>query len=278
MIKLAYINFWKDPTNDSYFTNFISENIDQVQLVSPNDNPDILIASCFGNIHNVIHTDARCKIFFYGENLDRFPPYNNDNLLHDTFDIILGFRNTNGHIRFPLWLLYYPYYKYEANNNILKHIQERYNENTNKPKTMFATCVARHDMGGLRAKLCDAISAHGDVIYPSKFRNNVTMIGNTIEDKIDFISRSVCNVCPENSAYEGYCTEKIFQAFEAGTIPIYWGIDIPECGLINKDKYCFAPDIWTPVNIYGPIFTDDGPNIIQGYYDTLRNVIKQKLT
>ena len=74
MITLAYINFWKDPTNDSYFTNFINENIDQVVVVEPNACPDILIASCMGDIVKVTHTNAKCKIFFYGENLDRFPP------------------------------------------------------------------------------------------------------------------------------------------------------------------------------------------------------------
>lgn len=45
MITLAYINFWKDPTNDSYFTNFINDNIDQVMVVEPHECPDILIAS-----------------------------------------------------------------------------------------------------------------------------------------------------------------------------------------------------------------------------------------
>jgi hypothetical protein len=279
MIKLAYINFWKDPTNDSYFTHFIEENIDKVQIVSPQDNPDILIASCMGGIEAVTKVNAKCKIFFYGENLNRFPPYNNDELLHRVFDVVVGFRNTNGHIRFPLWLLYYPYYTYDANSNILKYIQTRYNMNIKKHKTMFATHVARHDRGGLRSQLCDAVSAYGPVIYPGEFRNNIRPIGKTTEDKINFISRSIFNICPENSTYEGYCTEKIFQAFEAGTVPVYWGVDLPERGLINADKYCFGPDIHRPViNIEGPIFTEDGPKIIQGYYDTLTNVIKQKLT
>jgi len=32
------------------------------------------------------------------------------------------------------------------------------------------------------------------------------------------------NICPENGLGDGYCTEKLFQAFESGSIPIYWGI------------------------------------------------------
>lgn len=32
-----------------------------------------------------------------------------------------------------------------------------------------------------------------------------------------------------------YFTEKIFQALEGGTIPIYWAIDFPEPEIINKN-------------------------------------------
>lgn len=275
MIKLAYINFWKDPTNDSYFTHFIAENIGQVQVVDPNDKPDMLIASCMGDINKVRNTDAKYKLFFYGENLGRYPPYNNDELLREVFDSIVGFRNTNGHIRFPLWLLYYPYYKYNQTENILKYIQSQYDVNRCKPKTMFATHVARHDRGGLRAQMCDAVSAYGPVIYPGEFRNNVRPIGKTTEDKIRFISQSVFNICPENSVAEGYCTEKIFQALEAGTIPVYWGVDLPERGLINEDKYCFGPDLHYPGE--GPLFTNDGPKIIESYYTHLKEEIYGKL-
>ena len=88
MITLSYVNFWKDPTNDNYFTDFINENIDNVQIVNYNDNPDILIASINGDINIVKNSKAKCKIFYYGENLNRFPPYNNEQLLLDTFDLI----------------------------------------------------------------------------------------------------------------------------------------------------------------------------------------------
>ena len=95
MITIAYINFWEDSNNDDYFTKFISYNIGETKLVKLTDNPDILIASVFGNINNVSNIQAKCKIFYYGENLNRFPPYNNDSLLENTFDLIIGFKYTN---------------------------------------------------------------------------------------------------------------------------------------------------------------------------------------
>lgn len=301
MITISYINFWEDPTNDSYFTKFVAHNIGEVKLVKPNEDPDILIASVFGDINNVVKCNSRCKIFFYGENLNRFWPYNNDNLLQNTFDLIVGFRYTNldkKFLRFPLWLMYYDYYSTSNNeSNIVNYIESKYKENIKKNKTIFATIIARHDREGQRTKIWNALSKYessngkGKIISAGDFRNNTNKIGSSTEDKINHISQGIYNMCPENSAYEGYFTEKIFQAFEGGTIPIYWAIDLPEKGLINENKYCFcninnqkemedAIDnaIINP-NLYleGNIFTENARQIIQGYYDNLRKNIIIKL-
>ena len=50
MLTLAYINYWDAKYEEIYFTKFITANIGEVKIVGPSENPDILIASCFGNI------------------------------------------------------------------------------------------------------------------------------------------------------------------------------------------------------------------------------------
>jgi len=294
IITISYINFWIDPMNDDYFTKFIQHNIGSVKIISINENPDIIIASCMGKISNIKNSNAKCKIFYYGENLNRFPPYNNQKLLYDTFDLIVGFNDTNltkKQIKFPLWLIYYKYYNYNENDNILKYIQNKYNENINKKKDKFATLIARHDNGKQRTKISNIVDKYGDIYYPSVFRNNTSKIGNSIQDKINYISTSIYNICPENSSYTNYFTEKIFQAFEGGTIPIYWAINKPELNIINENKYCFC-------NIYdinelnknikhvienkdyyikGKIFTDNAHIYINKYYTDLKNAILNKL-
>lgn len=292
MITLAYVNFWKQPHNEMYFTKFIIENIGPVKIVNPNDYPDILIASCMGNINNVQNAKAKCKLFYYGENLNRFPPYNNDELLFKTFDLIIGFKNTNlskKQIRFPLWLMYYKYYKYDENNNILTYIQSKYNENIKKQKDIFGTIVASHDRGGQRTIIYNELSKYGNIKAPGLYKNNTTSIGRSSNDKINYISRGKYNICPENSTYEGYFTEKIFQAFEGGTIPLYWAIDLPEPEIINKNKYCFChindkkaleQSIHNVVNnpnqyIEGELFTKNAGKQIQIFYSTLlENILK----
>ena len=294
MITIAYVNYWDDPHNDSYLTNFISENIDTVKRVKPQELPDILIASCSGNIDTVRKIEAGCKIFYYGENLDRSPPYNNDELLYDTFDLIVGFKQTDlskKHIRFPLWLMYYHYYNYNDNDNILTYIQNRYNENVKKRKDFFCSIIARHDQGGQRAIICNEMSKYGVIKAPSKYRNNTKAIGSTHDDKINYISSGTYNICPENSCYEGYFTEKIFQALEGGTIPLYWGIGLPEPEIINKNKYCFCNiqnrveleksihDVINNPNKYteGELFTNNAGEKIQLFYSTLLENIKNVL-
>jgi len=276
-IRIAYINFWVDPKNDGYLTQFISENIGPVELVRFNENPDLLIASCFGDINRVLNTRAKKKIFYYGENLTNYPPYNDDQLLYETFDLVVGFKSSNGHVRFPLWLIYYPYYNYKADDNVLKYVQNEYDRNMQTDKTIFATHVARHDRNGLRSLICDEVQKYGNIMYPGAFRNNTNRIGLSSKDKIDYISHSTFNICPENSGFEGYCTEKIFQAFEGGTIPLYWGVDSPEPGIIHMNKYCFCrgvdtikhaithPDEYTK----GALFTNDAPKIVSDLYQNL---------
>jgi len=305
MITIAYINFWEDSNNDDYFTKFISYNIGETKLVKPTDNPDILIASVFGNINNVSNIQAKCKIFYYGENLNRFPPYNNDSLLENTFDLIVGFKYTNLDkklLRFPLWLMYYSFYNTDtttdtniSNTNIISYIENKYKENKIKSKSIFASLIARHDREGQRTKICNALSKYellqGKIMYSGDFRNNTSRIGSSCQDKINYISQGIYNICPENSSYEGYFTEKIFQAFEGGTIPIYWAVDLPEKGLINENKYCFCninneKELQDSIDnvianpkkyLEGNVFSDNAKKIIQGYYNDLRDNIKIKL-
>ena len=298
MITLSYVNFWKDPTNDTYFTDFINTNIGNVKLIDYTDNPDILIASINGDINIVKNSKAKCKLFYYGENLNRFHPYNNEQLLIDTFDLIVGFKYTNlekKQIRFPLWLMYYKFYNYTPEHNLIDYIETKYKENIKKEhKKISTTLICRHDRGGQRTKIYNEIVKHNycNIYCPGIFNHNtIDKLGLKVEDKINYIAKSIYNICPENSAFEGYFTEKIIQAFEGGTIPFYWAIDLPEKGLINENKYCFCninnpSELKTQINkamtnpnyyLEGNVFTDDAPEIISTYYNTLITNIKIKL-
>jgi hypothetical protein len=57
-------------------------------------------------------------------------------------------------------------------------------------------------------------------------------------------------LCFENSILKGWITEKIFDCFFAGTVPVYWGAPditdhIPENAFIDKRKYPTYPELRT---------------------------------
>ena len=299
MISISYIDFWDEPPHQIWFTKFLEYHFGSVKIVPYNSNPDILLCSCLYNtsanqsLALITRTKSKCKLFFYGENLDRYQPYNDYSLLRSTFDLIVGFKQTDPsrkQIRFPLWLLYYPYYCWNDTENIVTHIETQY-ESLKGKQNMFGTIVSSHDTFGQRTKIYNELDKHGTIRSPGRFKNNTLEIGPTSKDKIEYISNSLYNICCENSAFEGYCTEKIFQALEAGTIPLYWANDLPEPNIIERHKYVFcdvnnAESLESSINhacknpnqyLSGPVFTKDARKHIKSFYDILITSIKNKL-
>lgn len=73
-------------------------------------------------------------------------------------------------------------------------------------------------------------------------------IGGAVSDKFAFQQKHKFSIAFENTSYCGYCTEKIVEAFAAGTIPIYWGDprvaeDFNENAFVNCHNYETLDDI-----------------------------------
>lgn len=74
----------------------------------------------------------------------------------------------------------------------------------------------------MRVKLFEALSGYKRVDAGGKLLNNLEN-GSPVSDKLLFESRHKFSIACENAAHPGYHTEKLAEAFAAGTIPIYWG-------------------------------------------------------
>jgi hypothetical protein len=293
ILKVQFVNFWHDNSNNRWLLYFIKHIFKtEYEIIEVNNNNicDILICSVSGNIENIYKYKAKLKLFYYGENLDNCKYYKDINLLKNTFDLIVGFLPTDGNIiRFPLWFLYYPFYEMtNDNNNIIDYIKNEREKNKLIEKKYFASCIAKHNLNNIRSKICDEFAKYNKILYPSKFRKNCN-IGKHQNDKINFLKNVKYNICPENSKYSNYHTEKIFQAFQSGTIPIYWGIGLPEIDIINPKSYVFVDienyekmceQIKYSIDNYEEIFnenifTNDAKNIIDKYYKDLEKSIKK---
>lgn len=157
--------------------------------------------------------------------------YENVNLKNiKSYDIIFThqYLNNPGTIRLPL----YYYYNFNCLNLDKRRSIHEINKLLSQKKNFCCFLVSNefgYGMFGeefigckLRKNMFLKLNKIKKVNSGGKALNN---IGRIIprEETGDFIRSHKFMICFENSSSPGYMTEKLFQAFEYGTIPIYWG-------------------------------------------------------
>ena len=88
---------------------------------------------------------------------------------------------------------------------------------------------------GFRIKFINELSKYKRVDMGGIYKNNV---GGIVRNKIRFLSTYKFSIAMENSEGQGYISEKIFDSFIAGTIPIYYGGYMLD-EFINPKSYIF---------------------------------------
>ena len=212
----------------SWFAQFVHSRFDGRDLSK------LSFVSVFGSPRTFwFHRDEK-KVFWTGENLNRYRKY------HKKLPVALslGFdeKEETDYLRFPIWLLYLfePTDTPEEIRRKICAIAER-----RPQKTEFAALVARHDPGYLRQEMVEQLSKIAPVASAGAFMHNDDRLWKTDQNnKIQYLSRFRFSICPENSNAPGYVTEKLFEAFLAGAVPIYWGAGgAPEAGRLNPRTY-----------------------------------------
>ncbi len=93
-------------------------------------------------------------------------------------------------------------------------------------KTRFCNFIYRNEKKDtwVRRDFCKLLSKYKKVDCPGYSLNNMPRIKSIGQnDKLNFIAECKFTICFENTSSDYYLTEKIFHAFLAGTVPIYWG-------------------------------------------------------
>jgi len=153
----------------------------------------------------------------------------------------MGFDYIENHryLRFPLWILYLFPPEYKEQDIIDRCDTLSFQKATSRPK--FASHVSRWDHLGIRRDMCNGLSVIGKVDCDGLFMNNNDDLKMKYKNnKHIYLQNYRFNICPENSDYDGYVTEKIFQAIDAGCIPVYYGSNNnPEPEILNHDPIFF---------------------------------------
>lgn len=220
MLKVKFVDY---PECDviNITLNILKEEFGEVQLC---DDPDFLFYSVFGHEH----LKYNCvKIFWTGENIQ--PDFN-------ICDYAIGFSDITYEDRYKRIPLYY-FYLDDYAKAIKKHT---ISETEISRKTKFCNFVYSNGYASPeREQFFELLSTYKTVDSGGRFRNN---IGKFVDDKYEFQKEYKFSIAFENSSMNGYTTEKILQAFSAGTIPIYWGNpkvvkDFNEKAFINCNNY-----------------------------------------
>ena len=235
--QIRFYNFWKSQNiHDMWLYRFVESHfgIDYYK--------EVVFVSTLGRKETFAKEHSRNLIFYTGENLhDRFIPYS-DNMMNDSrVGLSIGFDSFDNdkYIRFPLWILYH----FEPDSSDAQ-IRERVNQLRYpdiKGKDRFCSMVASHDQRDIRAGITRQVAEIGPVCCPGKLMHNDDSLKDDFnDDKLAYLRHFLFNICPENSNSFGYVTEKLFQAIDAGCVPIYWGSNnMPEPGIINPDAVLF---------------------------------------
>lgn len=189
----------------------------QLQMVDSNapystsaDIVDVVFFSLFGQSHWSVPLSA-IKIFYTGENI--CPDFN-------ACDYAFAFEHLdfgNRYMRLPNYLAT----KHFRDIMLQMEQLDRSTFTYDMAKRKFcAFVVSNSNANGIRRDFFETLSEYKKVDSGGRYLNNV---GGAVKDKIEFCSQHKFTIAFENTKHKGYTTEKIVDAFVAGSVPIYWG-------------------------------------------------------
>ena len=225
MKKLCVVNFWDGAFDGDFFEFFFQKALGGFEYTDNMYDADVIVISVFGSVQ----TDPKKTICYIGENVR--PSYiGYDYSLSFDYDSYGG-RN----FRLPLWYarLAWPQFEqkprranahnhgYEPLIPIYPLTKQRSLDWSKKDK--FCAMVAGNPEG-LRVNLYNTISKYKPVDgYGNMFGRSLR------QSKFDVLPSYKFCLCPENSIYDGYVTEKLLDSYAGGTIPIYSGTMSVDC-------------------------------------------------
>lgn len=206
-------------------------------VIYTDNNPDyvfdILDLSSSHGITDVFRFPNAVRVFFNTENIK--PDYN-------TYDYVISFFpgiEYNGRYMYVPVRVLVPSRDDWYGLALRKHIGA---EQALSEKESFCTfCYSNRWGNPKREELFFELSKYKKVESGGFFHNN---IGGAVEDKLSFTRRGKFTIAAENSMY--YITEKIWDAFAAQTIPIFWGDPlIDSYGIFNPRSFVNVHDFPT---------------------------------
>lgn len=226
-IKIQRADFY-----DKYFEKAILRRLNNEYDVEISDKPDFLFYSVYGSGREHYKYKDCVKIFWSVEGV--IPDFNECDYAIGFYPMEVGFR-----------YLQVPY------NPVTEQIQNREQfRDINLRDRRFCNFIYSNATNGngaiLRQEFCKELMKYKHIDCPGSVLNNMKDAieprhGKWYQGKVDFLKNYKFTIAFENASMSGMVTEKIVQAFEAGTIPIYWG-DATVTKLFNPKAFINCAD------------------------------------
>jgi hypothetical protein len=218
-MKLCIVNFWEGAFDGDFFDFFFRSCFPDLIYTDNQYDADLVVTSVFGHVQ----TDSRKTLAYIGENIR--PSFFG-------YDYSLSFdRDSYGgrNHRLPLWYARLAWDGFEQKRRHDNHHNHGYEQlipikRLLNPrhldigaKDKFCILVANNPEG-LRINLYNSLSEYKQV---DGYGN---MFGRPLrKSKFAILPEYKFCLCPENSIYDGYVTEKLIDAYAGLTVPIYSG-------------------------------------------------------
>ena len=197
--------------NNFYFQKYIDEIVDVIEV---NDNPEYIIASPNSRTNYHDRYKKCIKICFTKE------------IIPDFNDFDYGISSAS--MQFLDRFIRYPEYLMKSSIYRLPKIR-----NYNKYKK-FCGSVFEYDMRDWRRNFTEKLNNYKKI-------ENLKIIDDNLDKKINFLSQFKFGMAFEKASAPGYNTEKVFDVFLSGAIPIYFGDDYI-FKIVNQDALVYLND------------------------------------
>lgn len=236
ILRVNFVDMWK--SFDRIDNVFVTSLKEKYKLIL-SDTPDILFFSHFGEEHK--NYENVKKIYILTE------PYTIRVIDKNEYDYTIGYPYSWDGIFFH-FNIYAPGDKRILDREAFTDINMSHRKFCNFVYSNGTLGEGAH----IRQAFCIKMQEYRHIDCPGAVLNNMSYAvaernnKNWWFDKIRFIGQYKFTIAFENSMLPGYTTEKLFDCFKAGTIPIYWGN--PE---VTRDV---NPDAFINCNDYGNDF------------------------
>lgn len=265
-MKVSVVNFWDGAFDGDFFEFLFKAAWGDFEYTSNHHEADIVITS----VYHSVQTNPEKTICYIGENMrPSFIGYNYCmSFDHDTY----GGRN----FRLPLWYsrIAWPGFEQKPRKpNLHNHGYEQpiplnklmYPRKLDMDtKKEFCAMIAGNPEG-FRINLFHSVSKYKQVHgYGNMFNSPLR------QSKFEILPNYKFCLCPENSIYDGYITEKLIDAYAGGAIPAYSG-DLSVINDFNESAFVNYQETKN-MNMFVNLIKD-----IDGSYELYKTIYERPL-